>query len=248
MEHHSAGGSVSVRAILFDIGDTLFRLNPMEPVHAEVAESLTRLAGISPEAAAEAATSAIQSHHEEAIAAWEEGLTAEPPLDAVLFRHFEPHVRLTPMAAEALAEIFWRADIARFEAGPDCASRVAAFRKAGYRLAVVSNTSTRSSLLDGYLTSAGLLPLFETAVYSTDLGVRKPHPEIYREALRRLDLRPEDVLFVGDRVREDVRGPQSVGIRAVLSHEFRQEDPGESRPLAIVQRLDELQRVIDSCS
>lgn len=241
------GRNVSVRAILFDIGDTLFRLHPMKDVHGEVAELLVRLTGISLEAAKEATGRAMQSHHDEAIAAWQEGRTAEPPLDAVLFRHFEAQVPLTPTAAEALAEVFWHADVARFEAGPDCASRIEGFRAAGYRLAAVSNTSTRSSLLDAYLASAGLLPLFDAVVYSMDLGVRKPHPEIYREALRRIDVRPEHALFVGDRVREDVEGPQSVGIRAVLSHEFRQEEPGSSKPLAVVRRLDEVHEVLRGC-
>jgi FMN phosphatase YigB (HAD superfamily) len=49
---------------------------------------------------------------------------------------------------------------------------------------------------------------------------------------------------VGDRVREDVLGPMSVGVSAVLTHEYRQEDPGEAQPLAIINTLSELASVV----
>ena len=235
---------MTVRGILFDIGDTLFRLNPMAEVREEMAAVLSDTCGLEPDAASVAAENALRSHREEAMAAWRTGRMEEPALDEVLFRHFSPHAGISREAAAALAEVLWRADVARFEPGADCASRVEHFRTAGYRLAAVSNTSTHSSFLGGYLESVGLLPLFETVVYSSDLGVRKPHPEIYREALRRLALEPGEAVFVGDRVREDVVGPQSVGLTAVLTHEYRQEDPGDVKPLAVIQSLTELSSLL----
>ena len=39
-------------------------------------------------------------------------VTGELPLVAVLYRHFRPHVSPSPLAAEALAEMFWRAEAA----------------------------------------------------------------------------------------------------------------------------------------
>jgi putative hydrolase of the HAD superfamily len=235
---------MTVRAILFDLGDTLFQLNPMAEVQEDLAEVLVRIAGVSAEAARLACERALLSHREEAMAAWRSGRTEEPPLDQVLARHFSAHLPLDAESASLLAAVFWRADVARFNPGPDCSSRVARFRAQGYRLAAVSNTSTHAAFLDDYLKSVGLLPLFETVVYSSDVGVRKPHPEIYREALHRLALEPHEAVFVGDRVREDVLGPQSVGLAAVLTHEFRQEDPGEARPLAVIGCLGDLSDVL----
>jgi putative hydrolase of the HAD superfamily len=135
--------------------------------------------------------------------------------------------------AVELGDVFGRADVARFRPPDDAASRVEAFRRAGYRLAAVSNTTTRPALLEAFLAEVGLLPLFETVVFSCVVGVRKPHPDIYGAALSALDIDAGQVVFVGDRVREDVRGPRSLGMRAVLTHEFRQEDPAASGPLAV---------------
>ncbi len=94
------------------------------------------------------------------------------------------------------------------------------------------------------LAEFGLLDHAETAVFSVEHGVRKPNPEIYRLALRRMNAEPSEVVFVGDRVREDVRGPQSIGMRGVLTHEFRQEEVGDSAPLAVITHLSEILDVL----
>ncbi|HMO53962.1 MAG TPA: hypothetical protein PJ994_05615 [Tepidiformaceae bacterium] len=51
---------------------------------------------------------------------------------------------------------------------------------------------------------------------------------------------PGDALFVGDRVREDVLGPQALGIGGVLTHEFRQEEVGEATPFGVIRSIPEL--------
>lgn len=235
---------MTIRAILFDIGDTLFRLNPMAEVREELAAVLSRDCGLSLEVALAASENALRSHREEALEGWRTGQTQEPALDDVLFRHFSRYAALSRDGATSLAEVFWRADLARFEPGPDCATRVERFRSVGYRLAAVSNTSTHAPVLDGYLQSVGLRVLFETVVYSSDVGIRKPHPEIYREALRRLSLESDEAVFVGDRVREDVLGPQAVGLSGVLTHEFRQEDPADAKPLGVIPSLGDLESLL----
>jgi len=73
--------------------------------------------------------------------------------------------------------------------------------------------------------------------------VRKPHPEIYADALRKLGVEARRALFVGDRVKEDIQGPKTLGMRAVLTREWRrEEDPGLAD--FVIQRLGELPTVI----
>jgi putative hydrolase of the HAD superfamily len=48
------------------------------------------------------------------------------------------------------------------------------------------------------------------------VGVCKPHPRIFEEALRRVGVNACDAIFVGDIVRKDIVGAQRVGMRAVL--------------------------------
>jgi putative hydrolase of the HAD superfamily len=58
--------------------------------------------------------------------------------------------------------------------------------------------------------------LFETVVLSVDIGGRKPHPDVYRPALTRLDPAPPDAVVVGDSDDADYAGPVAVGIPAYL--------------------------------
>jgi putative hydrolase of the HAD superfamily len=123
-----------------------------------------------------------------------------------------------------------------------------AIRGMGLRVGYVSNTLTEAAVMERRLGEFGLREHAEVAVFSVEHRVRKPNPAIYRVALAALHVAPEDVVFVGDRVREDVRGPQSLGMRSVLTHEFRQEDPADSAPLAVVENLGEVVGIVRELS
>ena len=58
------------------------------------------------------------------------------------------------------------------------------------------------------------------AVFSYELGVRKPDARIYRHALDALGARPEDTLFVGDGGSDEHRGARAVGMQAVFVTRF----------------------------
>lgn len=59
-----------------------------------------------------------------------------------------------------------------------------------------------------------LEPLFDTILVSDAIGVKKPHAGIFEQALQRLNLKPEQVIHVGDS-QEDVEGALGAGIRPV---------------------------------
>jgi len=70
----------------------------------------------------------------------------------------------------------------------------------------------------------GLLEGLDVVVFSSDVGVRKPSPEIFRRALDSLGVAAERALFVGDRLVADVRGARDVGMRTVEAMWFRAEE------------------------
>ncbi|MBI4498345.1 MAG: HAD family hydrolase [Chloroflexi bacterium] len=114
-------------------------------------------------------------------------------------------------------------------------------RRRGYRLGMVSNMDLLLDImrLDPPVRHlGGLIPV---KVLSSGVGLRKPHPRIYEAALEELGLPSEAVLFVGDRVLEDIRTPKALGVRAaVLSHEFRQEEDLACEADATVRALPDL--------
>jgi putative hydrolase of the HAD superfamily len=100
-----------------------------------------------------------------------------------------------------------------------------ALRGRGLKLGLVSNTFDPEWLLLRDLDEQGLAHRLDVAVFSSAVGKRKPHPEIYRRALEPLGVEPERALFVGDRLREDVRGPAELGMTTVQALWFRAEEP-----------------------
>ncbi|MGE0597906.1 MAG: HAD family hydrolase [Dehalococcoidia bacterium] len=224
------------KVVLFDLGDTLFRLLPM----ADVAEDFARLmAGEGIEDAELEATRVLETFRERLMAGYGRGDLVEPAIAEVVLPFIGNDARARRLAG-ALDALLGEADIGRWEQAEQRDRVFDTIRSRGIRVGFVSNTLTSPELMRRRLEEFELLEHAEAAVFSVEHGIRKPNPEIYRAALRLMDAKPEDTLFVGDRVREDVRGPQSVGMRGVLTHEFRQEDPGDSSPLAVIAHLSEV--------
>jgi FMN phosphatase YigB (HAD superfamily) len=117
---------------------------------------------------------------------------------------------------------------------------LAALRDAGFVLGAISNSPIPGRFLRAILRSRGLLDMMEAVLSSADFGWRKPDPAIFAAGCRAVDVRVERALYVGDRVREDVRGPKAAGMRAVLTREHRQDEPRSDEPDAELTSLREL--------
>jgi FMN phosphatase YigB (HAD superfamily) len=64
---------------------------------------------------------------------------------------------------------------------------------------------------------------FDVCVFSAEEGVRKPDPEIYRRALSRLGVAPQEAVFCDDRL------PNVEGARRIGMHTFRFSDSRQAR-------------------
>lgn len=81
-----------------------------------------------------------------------------------------------------------------------------------YRLMALSNTNV---LHLEYMTSTiSSLSVFEKIVASCEVGLRKPDPQIYQLALEQSALRPDQAVYIDDRV-EFVKAGHSVGLTTV---------------------------------
>ena len=81
-----------------------------------------------------------------------------------------------------------------------------------YRVVIGSTTDTEPLLVN--MENNGLEV---DAVYTSEIIEKyKPAPMFYQYILQGEDCREEDAVFIGDSLIDDVEGPQSVGITAVL--------------------------------
>ncbi|TMF21759.1 MAG: HAD family hydrolase [Chloroflexi bacterium] len=86
----------------------------------------------------------------------------------------------------------------------------------GIRRGICSNAPFPPEMMRRQVETNGITALVDAVVFSSDVGRRKPAPEMYHAALDAIGTSPDRTLFAGDRVREDYEGPMALGMRAVV--------------------------------
>jgi putative hydrolase of the HAD superfamily len=100
-------------------------------------------------------------------------------------------------------------------------------RERGLKTGIVSNSFDPGWILTRDLEEMGLAERIDVAVFSSEVGIRKPSPEIFLRALNELGIAPDRALFVGDRVRQDIGGAHGVGMRTVQAMWYRAEESAD---------------------
>jgi FMN phosphatase YigB (HAD superfamily) len=107
-----------------------------------------------------------------------------------------------------------------------------------YEIAVISNADGK---IENVLQRCGIAHCFRTITDSGLVGYEKPHPEIFRQALKIMNAVPEESLYVGDVYSVDYLGATGAGMQAMLMDVPRAyRDKGVPR----VETLKELQVVL----
>lgn len=121
-------------------------------------------------------------------------------------------------------------------------------REAGIRVGVLSNTIWTRDYHRAVFARDGVLDLIDADVYSSEIAWTKPDPEAFRAAAAAVEVEPEACVYVGDRLFEDVHGPQQVGMRAIWVPHSRipeeQQVAVEAEPDAVAHSLAEVVGIV----
>jgi putative hydrolase of the HAD superfamily len=200
---------MAARAVLLDALGTLLELeDPGPPLAAG-------LAGLGAAVSVEDARSAVlaemtyyKAHHDEA--------SDRERLDDLRRRCAEVLRDALPASARELGVPRLTATLLaalRFRPYPEAPGALTALRERGLRLVVLSNWDVS---LHDQLAATGLSALLDGAVSSAEVGVGKPHPDIYARALEMAGARAGEAVMVGDSPDTDVAGALALGIEAVI--------------------------------
>ena len=97
----------------------------------------------------------------------------------------------------------------------DCLQTLKDLRK-HYKLGITSDTIfTPGSGIRKILKDNEMLDLFEGFSFSDEVGVSKPHKNIFLNTLDSLNLTPHEVVHIGDRLYNDVSGAKKCGMKAI---------------------------------
>lgn len=236
-----------LRAILFDLGDTLLDFGPVDTLG--LFEQGARLTyAYLKELKVELPT--FSAYHRQQLRAirWaylkSHLLRREfNSLDviqrvALTMNHDLPWDRL-----EELAWLWYEPLSLQATVEPSLPEILGRFAEEGIKLGVISNTFIPGAVLDRHLQQEGLLAFLPTRVYSCDVRYRKPQPEIFRHALKRLGLTAAETMFVGDSPRADIYGARKLGMVAVLKDPAGTQKPHRLRPCHTVRSLGELPEI-----
>ena len=215
-----------LRAVLFDWGDTLmeFAFEPelVEAGHRAGIEAL----GLDGSLDVDGMTAHFTEHYLPLF--WVPGTLEEieyPGLIRELLGHFGVEV-----SDEELGR-FLEAEHAAWEPsrrlGATTHALLEALRSRGLKLGLVSNAFDPAWLLHRDLEQMGIAERMDFAVFSSELGKRKPHPEIFERALDALEVDASETMFVGDRLYEDVHGANELGMTSVQAVWFRADENDE---------------------
>jgi 2-haloalkanoic acid dehalogenase type II len=246
----SVGSVVSrmpkVRAVLFDFGGTLYDYATLAGAEGESLVELARWAGITAE------PPAIYHAHREAMRR--------------VFRHYLPqryyrHRDLfrdavigmlqefgadpDPAQLDRYRAVQWQRHARDFRLRDGVRETLAALRQRGVHLGIVSNID--DDQLAHLLEVAELADAFDSILSSEQAQSCKPDQAIYFEALRRAACRPDEALFVGDTLLQDIAGANQAGLRSVLLwHRADREPPDtEPSPHHVIRRIPELLAIVE---
>ncbi|MGM8215328.1 HAD family hydrolase [Bacillaceae bacterium W0354] len=67
----------------------------------------------------------------------------------------------------------------------------------------------------------GIENYFDTILVSEWEGMKKPNPEIFQNALRQVDVSPNESMYVGDHPKNDIQGAMNIGMLGVWKKDLQ---------------------------
>jgi putative hydrolase of the HAD superfamily len=231
-----------IEAIFIDLGNTM-RVLVKDEVHQSTARrKIAELVGSqeTPEILCQIIDERYKIYRKWAFESWIEAPESELWTRWLLPDY--PEERLAPIATELTYQ--FRQSMGKRILQKDAKQVVFELDKRGYRLGIISNVITTREIPD-WLEADDLKQYFQSVVLSSVLGRRKPDPEVYWEAARRIGVPPEKCVYVGDNPSRDVVGTRNAGFGMVIllmdPDEVEKDPPaGENKPDVIIHEFKQL--------
>ena len=215
-----------LEAVLFDWGDTLMRWAPDEDMlevgHAAGFAAIGR-------APASGVTERFRDVYIRSF--FEPGVIEEIEYPAEVRRLLgEFDVEVSDDELHRFLEAEHRAWAPARTLGDTTHALLESLRERGLKLGLVSNAFDPPDLLHRDLAELGVAERLDVAVFSSEIGRRKPDPLLFEAALERLGVAPEASLFVGDTLATDVAGAAALGMHTCQALWFRADEDVEPEP------------------
>jgi len=115
-----------------------------------------------------------------------------------------------------------------------------------YQLGVISDAIfSPGRVLRILLKDEGLLDYFDSFAFSDEVGHSKPHKSMFKAAWEGMNLKPEEMVHIGDREHNDIAGPHDFGMKAILCTTAIDRDSANTKADGIFNHYSELPKVLN---
>ncbi len=106
------------------------------------------------------------------------------------------------------------------------------------KVAIITNGSTQRQ--KAKIINTNLNSCFDKIIISEEVGFSKPDKRIYELALNKHNVQPEDKLYVGDDIENDIGGCQNANIKGIWFNPHMIKNDTEIKPYAQINSFDRL--------
>jgi len=99
---------------------------------------------------------------------------------------------------------------------PQVIDLLSELKQNGFKLGLLSNVTGPHDIFQKDLDARGLSKYFDSVIWSSEVGYRKPSSKVFEIILAELSVKPKDALMVGDSEIADIGGASNIGMDAVL--------------------------------
>lgn len=228
--------SVRLRAVLFDLDDTLYDYGPCDHSGLDAAWWALRS-----DIEADLSREQFQQLHN---TIHERYATLGNPSSHNRALFFKAMVeaafgRSRPQLVLELHEAYWRAFYDAMELNGAAIELLLRLQERNLKLGLVSNHVALPQL--GKIRQLGLEAYFPVVVTSEEAGADKPDPASFGVALKRLGVPARESVFVGDDEEKDMKGASVAGMTTILTTEYS----GRADPSSVADyRVGQLAEVL----
>jgi len=154
---------------------------------------------------------------------------------------------LNPGEINELVRIYWNSWSSESRVFSDVIPTLKALKRCGYVVGLITNTDGEPGLKRGRINRDGILNLFDVVIIAGDDTEQvKPSPQPFLEALKIINIKGNEAIYVGDKPGSDIPGAKAVGMCTVIIDRYGTLKPNlmNPRPDYVIKSLFELLRLL----
>lgn len=152
---------------------------------------------------------------------------------------------LTPQQYEHLSWLWYQPVGESSKIEPDIEQTFKKLHENQIKIGLLSNTFVHGTTLRKHLEQMKIWDYFDATVFSYEFPFRKPDPRIFEIAAERIKTPPQNILYVGDNIRADMKGALNAGMNAALKRAYTNKSKTPPDAAMAIEKITQIPALIE---